>query len=101
MTNSEMQPTNGAAAATLLSVGLGGLVLGIAALGKCIANSYGADTDQKSEAANGEVAQNRTSQLKHTSTHKFPDFVTNQPDPAGFDAVQIGPQYGGDSSGFP
>jgi len=32
MTNSEMQPTNGAAAATLLSVGLGGLVLGALAL---------------------------------------------------------------------
>jgi len=32
MTNSDTHPTNGAAAATLLSVGLGGLVLGILAL---------------------------------------------------------------------
>ena len=50
---------------------LGRLVLGAAALGKSAA-----ETNQEGEAGNGEVAQNRTFQLKHTSTHKFPDLLS-------------------------
>jgi hypothetical protein len=51
---------------------LAGLVLGavIAALGE------GASApDQEGEPGNGEMAQNRMMKLKHTSTHKFPDYV--------------------------
>jgi hypothetical protein len=49
---------------------LAGLVLGpkVAALG-----DRASDTDQQCKPGNGEVAQNRMSKLKHTSTHKFPD----------------------------
>jgi len=52
---------------------LGRLVLGAAALGKSAINADGTETNQEGEPGNGEVAQNRTFQLKHTSTHKFPD----------------------------
>src|SRR6202021_386176 len=30
-------------------------------------------TNQEGKAGNGEVAQNRSLKLKHTSTHRFPD----------------------------
>ncbi|MDO9060762.1 MAG: hypothetical protein Q7U92_17310, partial [Bradyrhizobium sp.] len=62
-----------------------------------------ADADQKGKPGNGEMAQNRTLKLKHTSTHRFPDLLP-VPRPARtrcFDAVQMGPQCGGDASGFP
>jgi hypothetical protein len=41
--------------------------------------------------------------LKHPSTHKFPDlFPARGPlGRASLDAVQIGPQCGGDTAGFP
>jgi hypothetical protein len=40
----------------------------VAALGERAAN-----TEQECEPGNGEVTQNRTLNLKHPSTHKFPD----------------------------
>ena len=47
-----------------------GLFLGakVAALGKSAA-----DTEQEGKPGDGEVTQNRTLNLKHPSTHKFPD----------------------------
>src|SRR3984885_14581506 len=51
--------------------GFGRLVLGAAALGESAAK-----TNQEGKAGNGEVAQNRTFQPKHTSTHKFPDLLS-------------------------
>ena len=49
---------------------LGGLILGGrgAALGE-----RSARTDQEGQARSGEVAQNRTFEIKHPSTHTFPD----------------------------
>jgi hypothetical protein len=34
-----------------------------------------ANTDQKCEPGDGEVAQNRKLKLKHPSTHKFPEML--------------------------
>ncbi len=80
--------------------GLAGLVLGvgIAALGE-----GASDTDQQCKPGDGEVAQDRTLKLKHPSTHKFPDLLPAR-EPAlarWFDAVQIGPQCGGDAGRIP
>ena len=79
--------------------------LGVAALGKGVS---GTDRPCKSgdKSGNGEMAQNRILKLKHPSTHKFPDYpdfggFRRLPWRPGFDAVQIGPQYGGDAPGFP
>ena len=61
------------------------------------------DTDQECKPGDGEVAQNRILKLKHTSTHKFPDFVParGQPGRGSVDAVQLGPQCGGNRSPNP
>ena len=61
------------------------------------------DTDQDGNPGNGEAAQNQVLKLKHPSTHAFPDLLPARGRSwrAGFDAVQIGPQCGGDSIGFP
>lgn len=56
--------------------GLGGLVLRATALGNGALDADGTETNQEGEAGNGEVAQNRTFQPKHTSTHKFPDLLS-------------------------
>jgi hypothetical protein len=43
---------------------------------KIAALSHGAaDTKQECKPGNGEVTQNRTLNLKHPSTHKFPDLL--------------------------
>jgi hypothetical protein len=49
-----------------------GLVLrpSVAALGKRASN-----TDQQCQGGDGQLAQNRKFELKHPSTHKFPEFV--------------------------
>ena len=53
-----------------------GLVLGarIPALG-----DRASDADQQGKAGDGEVAQNRTLKLKHTSAHKIPDYSCLRP----------------------
>jgi hypothetical protein len=55
--------------------GFTGLVLDVrvAALGK-----RAAEPDQEGKPGNGEVAQNRSLKLKHTSTHKFPDLLPSR-----------------------
>jgi hypothetical protein len=77
---------------------LGGLIWGgVAALGE-----RASDPDQQRKPGNGEVAQNRILELKHTSTHKFPDcFLPAASLDRWFDDVQIGPQCGGDAAGIP
>ena len=76
------------------------LGVGVAALG-----SGASGTDQERKPGDGEVAQNRILKLKHPSTHKFPDLLPARGLAAAcsgwFDAVQIGPQCGGDAAGFP
>jgi hypothetical protein len=74
---------------------LAGLILGakVAALGKGASN-----TEQQCKPGDGEVAQNRKFKLKHPSTHKFPDcFLPAASRTRWCDAVQIGPQCGGDA----
>jgi hypothetical protein len=66
---------------------------------KVAALSDGAsNTDQEGEPGDGEKAQNRMLELKHPSTHKFPELLPAWPAlTRWFDAVQMGPQYGGDT----
>ena len=74
----------------------GRLILGpkVAALGKRASN-----TDQEYQPGHGEVTQNRILYLEYPSTHKFSDFAPARD--RWFDAVQIGPQCGGDIDRFP
>ena len=70
-----------------------------------------ARSDQEDKACNGEVAQNRIFEIRPTATHTFPDlfhargiFPKRQYPRlvmAWLVAVQIGPQCGGDTAGFP
>ena len=84
------------------------LVLGrrIAALGK---GAAGPDQDGqgkgqgKGQRGRGKVTQDHTSKLNYPATHTFPDKLTflRQDRARGIDAVQMGPECGGNGSRFP
>src|SRR3954451_23973392 len=72
-----------------------GLVLGaaIAALG-----NGGSEPDQQYKGGADKVPNDGFLQLKHPTTHRFPDWLLISPQRTSwFDAVQIGPHCGGDT----
>ena len=76
--------------------------VGVAALGQ---RAAGADQESQGDGQNGwgKLTQDETLKLKYPATHTFPDWLNSlrQNRALGLDAVQIGPQCGGDGSGFP